>query len=525
MFTDTISFVILMACYLLLVASIFTTLFQGVAPDNYGSMALSLRTMFDTMLGNYGAIDMTGKEQLHFWLRMIHIVLSNIFLLNYLIAILSSAYEYMKDFGEFDFKANRYKYVEKYQKAFLDPHGYAELVVHPPPLNVMNMPILPFAFVPDSFPSKAEVFSKLMFWFENLFIVLLFLVYSILLVPLIFFKMLYNFFRSMKIYFFVVFAFVWIIVGLLVLPLFVLKDVFYLFKILCKYNDEDDQLKNKLSEDDKQDRIMVYNEAIDVMRAIYYISKKHLSPSSDFKNGGRRNSNLFDGQDEPEEIKYLVDKNLIIQAWKKYRPSDLEFDEKKDEVTSTSGISNKNFVTVVGKHFVDKIIENINRNNDQADVDDVEESDTTSSFRSEDEQSNEVDDIPPAEIAIVNAFLNRFLLSSESGEKQEVNLRLALRSLPKKVNMYNEHKIALIDFATIQLSLIAFQNDDKDELFVFYDKRNMKRLFKLRAKAKESMNDIYSLKTLSQRLLLKGRQLLLDDDGKPVKPMKKSLNY
>ena len=145
----------------------------------------------------------------------------------------------------------------------------------------------------------------------------------------------------MKIYFFVVFAFVWIIVGMLVLPLFVLKDVFYFFKILCKYNDEDDQLKNKLLEDDKQDRIMVYNEAIDVMRAIYYISKKHLSPGTDFQNGGRKNSNLFDLQEEAEEIKYLVDKSLIIQAWKKYRPSDLEFDEKKEEVTSTSGISSK----------------------------------------------------------------------------------------------------------------------------------------------------------------------------------------
>lgn len=53
MMYDTLGFVFIMVWYLLLAASVYTTLFQGADNESYGSMSLSLRTLFDTMLGNY----------------------------------------------------------------------------------------------------------------------------------------------------------------------------------------------------------------------------------------------------------------------------------------------------------------------------------------------------------------------------------------------------------------------------------------------------------------------------------------
>ena len=45
---------------------------------------------------------------------MVHIFISNIFLLNYLVAILGSVYEEGVEIGDFLFKSNKYQYVERY---------------------------------------------------------------------------------------------------------------------------------------------------------------------------------------------------------------------------------------------------------------------------------------------------------------------------------------------------------------------------------------------------------------------------
>jgi hypothetical protein len=503
MFIDTVSFVFLMSCYLILAASIMTTLFQGIEADMYGTMVKSLRTLFDTTLGNYGKVTLSRNDNLHTYLIMIHLIISNVFLLNYLVAILSSAYEFMRDFGEFDYKANRYSYIEKYTKAHLNKQGFAELVVHPAPINIFSLLLLPFAFVPNTFSGKAEVFSKLMFWIENLFFVILLLIYSIILIPIIFFKMLYNFFRSMKIYTFVPIALTWIVLGLLVLPFYAFKDVAYLIIILCNYNDEEDQMKEKKQEDDKQDRIMVYNEVIDVMRAIYVVVKKKKELfDPEYNNfSPEMNENL----EENDGVKFLIDKDLIIQAWKRYRPQDVDKGEDNDEEVTTTAhaATNKNFVTVVGNNFFKRVTDNLkhNFNTAEQDEDRAEESDGVSS------QYTQIgDNIPEDELKIVDIFLKRFLLSSDTSETEVINLKLSLRALPRKINDYNEPKIELLDFSTVQLSLIAFQNDDKDELFEFYDRRNMKRLFRLRNYVSNN-TEIKQLDDLSQRLMLKARKI------------------
>ena len=49
MLKEIISFCFILLCYTLFISSVFTTLFGGLAPDSYGSMTISMRTMFDLM--------------------------------------------------------------------------------------------------------------------------------------------------------------------------------------------------------------------------------------------------------------------------------------------------------------------------------------------------------------------------------------------------------------------------------------------------------------------------------------------
>lgn len=67
-----------------------------------------------------------------------------------------------------------------------------------------------------------------------------------------------------------------------------------------------------------------------------------------------------------------------------------------------------------------------------------------------------------------------------------MDLKLALKALPYKVSEFNIYRIDMIHFNMIQKSLIAFQNDDQDELFRYYDNRNKTRFNKLSSKASET---------------------------------------
>jgi hypothetical protein len=75
---------------------------------------------------------------------IVHLYLANIFLLNYLVAILGSVYGEMGEKGAFYYKYYKYKYIERYAVAFKDIHGYYEFIIHPPPINLFLVFLLPF---------------------------------------------------------------------------------------------------------------------------------------------------------------------------------------------------------------------------------------------------------------------------------------------------------------------------------------------------------------------------------------------
>lgn len=114
MVSDTFNFLIFTICYFLLMASIFTTLYQDTNPSAYGGLTLSVRTLYDAAIAVYQYKQMGDYELTHSILLMSHVFLSNILLLNYLIAILSTTYEKMKQTGIFQYKVNLYLYCERY---------------------------------------------------------------------------------------------------------------------------------------------------------------------------------------------------------------------------------------------------------------------------------------------------------------------------------------------------------------------------------------------------------------------------
>lgn len=118
MVVDTIAFMFLVFSYLIVSAAIFTTLFQDMRPDIYGTFVKTIISMFDGLMGGYTYKGFGDRELLHMVAIILHVWVANILLLNYLIAILSESYSVMLEKSSFLFKVYLYKYCERYVVGF-----------------------------------------------------------------------------------------------------------------------------------------------------------------------------------------------------------------------------------------------------------------------------------------------------------------------------------------------------------------------------------------------------------------------
>lgn len=102
---------------------------------------------------------------------------------------------------------------------------------------------------------------------------------------------------------------------------------------------------------------------------------------------------------------------------------------------------------------------------------------------------------------MISEFLQRFQFILDTSSRELIDLKLALKALPYKVNDHNVYRIEMINFGLAQKSLIAFQNDDQDELFNYYDNRQKTRLRKMQRKAVDTQTGTNDIKMVGSSVL------------------------
>ena len=154
--------------------------------------------------------------------------------------------------------------------------------------------------------------SKLIFWVENIYYITVMLLRELLLVPFIFLRIMVNILRAAKLFSAIGNIFVWVIIGPFFLLYCVLNDMYFFSKILCDYREDDDATAVKQEEDSTQDRVVIYNEVLDTLRAImntlkyqklkklrkYYKDKSPRNQTSPQENPLLVQANKFDMMDE-----------------------------------------------------------------------------------------------------------------------------------------------------------------------------------------------------------------------------------
>ena len=233
MIGDTLAFMFIVCCFILIVASVFTTLYQDTNPDKYGGLGITARYLFDAAIGQFDFEGMAGRELSFSILQIIYVFLGNILLMNYLIAILSTTYDNMKQTGIFKYKVNLYQYCERFIIAFEDKH-YGEMVLHPPPISYISTIMVPFVFSSFLMRYVTMAFSYFMHWVENSFLIFGFLFFEAILLPLAFLKVWFNtVMNAVGLLRMIINSVVWCVLGLPVMFFLLIRDCTYLIRILC----------------------------------------------------------------------------------------------------------------------------------------------------------------------------------------------------------------------------------------------------------------------------------------------------
>jgi hypothetical protein len=92
MLKETLYFLLILGCYMALMTTVFATLFRDCetedARQDYHSLYTTLRALLDYFLANFSVKDLGSYNLSHSILYICHVTISNIFLLNFLVAIL-----------------------------------------------------------------------------------------------------------------------------------------------------------------------------------------------------------------------------------------------------------------------------------------------------------------------------------------------------------------------------------------------------------------------------------------------------
>ena len=338
-------FLFIVMYYLIAMSVCALALFQEANPL-YKDLIYIWRAMFDNMMAAYSYDLFPSQKRMkveHTFFMFIHIYIANIFLLNYLVAILSTVYSEMMETGEFAYNCKKYLYIERYLIAQKDNSGYTELVMHPPPINYMLIFLLPSIFNKEMMVKNSAIFSKLNFWFENIYYITEQLLYELMLVPYIYIRNMSFIatlsglsFNCLKLLLF------WIPCGLFFLLYNVFMDIINFINVLRSLKLDAGKKEELQAEYVKMDKIVLYNELIDVMKSIYFIFLKKRYQS--LKTTGKIMDEVLEKkmaqmdlwqaidliQDKTDDILakedddiiegYTMHNDLLLEAWAHFRP-------------------------------------------------------------------------------------------------------------------------------------------------------------------------------------------------------------
>lgn len=183
MIKQVVNFLVLFFCLMVCFAAVFTSLFNESSAD-YETFTKSVRTLYSSAIGVFDFTAFTENEALGGILLGAYLLAAHVLLLNLLIALLSNIYSEVITRVDAEHRAVVVAY---YDRWFWDD-SYGVLIFAPSPLTYLVLLISPFVLF-SKHPQQFNTFLVKSFYiFYAIPQYLLFLLFSLFMVPLMYFK-------------------------------------------------------------------------------------------------------------------------------------------------------------------------------------------------------------------------------------------------------------------------------------------------------------------------------------------------
>lgn len=185
----TLNFLIIFACWLICCSAIFTAIYYD-SSEEYRSFSVTLTTLFSASLAVYSN-GFKKLEPLGSIMLSIYVVISAVMLINLLIALLTEAFSEISKQADSRHRSILINY--RHRWAWNPYHSY--LIFAPPPINSLAFLLVPVGLIlPDKYMLVLNHgYCKFIFLIIYVLpMVLVFIVYNIVLLPLAWIKGFYT---------------------------------------------------------------------------------------------------------------------------------------------------------------------------------------------------------------------------------------------------------------------------------------------------------------------------------------------
>ena len=104
---------------------------------------------------------------------------------------------------------------------------------------------------------------------------------------------------------------------------------------------------------------------------------------------------------------------------------------------------------------------------------------------------------------MVDSFLTKFTIVSESSINEHMDIMLMLKALPNRITKITIEQIEMFNFRVFQESLIAFQNVDLVNAFEYFDEKNRERIQNLKEKLSSQKSNLNDVKDILELVKIK----------------------
>jgi hypothetical protein len=456
MIYETFYFLIIFLCYLLIMTTVFYMIFGGVNYNDLKNIGLALNWIYDATMGSIShPSDLGIYDLVHRFFLALHVLASNLILLNYLVAILSTVYNLLNQEENkrlFACRSFIYYYSKRLSNAMIDMK-YGDYILIMPPFNPLLLFSLVFVFKDNAHVWIMNKIRFIYFLIVSLISAFFLMIYYILISPVMYVKLLFNSLLTNNSAFNkIIVIVIWFFLGPLIMIVLIIIDLKNYAKVLANNYSFDDKKVDQKENENKFIHQEVFNEMKILINSLIEVVEQKF----DINNRCLITKRALNEIINKMEIERKIDTKVIQKGL------------HHENLTKKNFDYNSRLNSVIQKNIKLKELKLHHFNNEKNILIDLKNKSITMP-----ERKSKVG-------VVLDIFVNCFVFDEFFGTVLDIKLMNAI--IGKNFKQSNIEKIFMINYTIINQARKEIRNKDNYGISEYFDNVNHSRYTKLKKK-------------------------------------------